>query len=300
MKTLLRIATRKSPLALWQANFVKEALLKKHPNLSVELIGVVTEGDQKQEISLASVGGKGLFVKALQQKLLNNEADIAVHSIKDMSVHPVKNLILSAILKRADARDVLISNQYSSIAALPSQAIVGTASPRRSAILKSLRPDIQIQLLRGNVDTRLSKLDAGKYDAIILAAAGVERLGLGNRIREYLPEAIFTPAIGQGAIGIESRENDEKTRELVSFLHDAETGLCVMAERAVNQILNGDCHTPIGAHAKIISGQMHLSACYEKNSEKLFRAEMTGDKNEAAQLGKKMGLELKKLIDDRP
>lgn len=289
----LRIITRKSKLALWQANFVKTALLKKYPEYQIELIGITTEGDQQQTIPLAQIGGKANFVKALQEALLNNEADIAVHSIKDMSVHHTPYLTLAAICERADPRDAFISNHFETIDALPKNAIVGTASPRRTCLLKSLRPDLQIKLLRGNVDTRLAKLDAGEYDVIILAAAGVTRLGLSHRIRAYFSENLFTPAIGQGAIGIECREDDFKTQELLRCLHHDNTAHCVIAERAVNKILNGDCHTAIGAHAKIMQDKISLSAMVgDENGAIILRANAIGSLNNAEKIGENVANDL--------
>lgn len=260
MKRIIRIATRQSKLALWQSHFVKAAIEKKYPDISIELVCIVTEGDKQQNIPLVKIGGKSVFVKALQHALLKNEADIAVHSVKDMSVFPDEKLLLAAICERGDARDAFLSTQYKNIDELPKNAIVGTASPRRTALIKSLRPDVQIKLLRGNVDTRLQKLKNGEYDGIILAAAGVTRLGFAENICEYLSEDFFTPAIGQGAIGIECRESDDFIREKVHFLNHEITEKCVQAERVVNQILGGNCHTAIGAYAKIIERNMQLSA----------------------------------------
>lgn len=289
----LRIITRKSKLALWQAHFVKTALEKKYPRCQIELISMTTEGDQQQTISLAQIGGKANFVKALQKALLNNEADLAVHSIKDMSVHHTPHLTLAAICERADPRDAFLSHHFETIDALPKNAIVGTASPRRACLIKSLRADVQIKLLRGNVDTRLAKLDAGEYDAIILAAAGVIRLGLSHRIRAYLPENIFTPAIGQGAIGVECRENDVKMRELLQFLHHENTARCIIAERMVNQILNGDCHTAIGAHAKIMQDKINLSAIVgDEDGSVILRANATDLINNAKKAGEKVANDL--------
>jgi hydroxymethylbilane synthase len=290
--TKIRIATRKSKLALWQTQHVKAAIERNHPNITVSLVEIVTEGDRQQNVPLTEIGGKSLFVKALQQALLNDEADIAVHSMKDMSVFQAEALMIGAVLARADARDAFVSTQYATIAALPQGAVVGTASPRRSALIKSIRPDIEIKLLRGNVDTRLLKLENGDYDAIILAAAGLDRLALSHCIRERLSDDIFTPAIAQGAIAIECREQDHFSRETVQFLHDEETYLCVSAERAVNQVIGGDCHTPIGAYAKIIGDQLLLNAVLGQDNQ-LFRADATGAKEKAAQLGEQVGLALK-------
>lgn len=285
--TPIKIATRQSKLALWQANFVKQSLEKKYPEIRVELIGIITEGDQEQMMPLTELGGKSNFVKALQTALLNHTADIAVHSMKDMSVFPVEKLMLAALCERANPFDAFVSNQYTDLFSLPKNAIIGTASPRRTCLVKSLRSDLQIKLLRGNVDTRLAKLDSGEYDAIILAAAGLERLSLQSRIRSYFSEEIFTPAIGQGAIGIECREEDHFIQDLVAFLHHLPTAQCVMAERMVNQIIGGDCHTAIGAYAKIIDDQMQLIAMYcDEKTNQLMRARVIGKIAEAEKLGK--------------
>ncbi len=291
--TTIRIATRQSKLALWQANYIKSQLEKLHRSVRVELIGMTTEGDQQQNIPLSQVGGKSNFVKMLQDALLKKEADIAVHSIKDMSAFPVEKLMLAAICERANPRDAFISNHHSDIFSLPENAVVGTASPRRACLIKSMRSDLQIKLLRGNVDTRLAKLDAGNYDAIILAAAGLERLGLGSRICSYFSDEIFTPAIGQGAIGIECREDDSVMRYLVEPLNHIPTAQCVMAERAVNQVIGGDCHTAIGAHAKMIDHQMLLSAMLgDENTGHLVRARMIGSQDDPELLGKEVGNKL--------
>ncbi len=289
----IRIATRQSKLALWQSNFVKFELEKIYPHLHIELVGITTEGDQQQSIPLSQIGGKTNFVKALQDALLKNEADIAVHSIKDMSVFPVEKLILAAICERANPRDAFISNHHLDIFSLPENAIVGTASPRRTCLIKSMRPDLQITMLRGNVDTRLAKLDAGNYDAIILAAAGLERLGLKSCIRSYFSDEIFIPAIGQGAIGIECREDDIVMRDLLVPLHHQPTAQCVMAERAVNQVIGGDCHTAIGAYAKMFDHQMQLSGMLgDENTGHLVRARVIGSPDDAESMGKTVGSKL--------
>lgn len=289
----IRIATRKSKLALWQANFVKSALEKNYPELTVSLFEMVTEGDKQQNVALTQIGGKSVFVKALQNALLNNEADIAVHSIKDMSVHPAENLILAAICERADPRDAFLSNEYMAIGSLPKKAIVGTSSPRRASLIKSLRPDLHIELLRGNVDTRLAKLDAKNYDAIILAAAGLHRLDLTARIQSYLSPDFFTPAIGQGAIGIECREDNVFVRELVHFLNHPETAHAIFAERSVNQLLGGDCHTAIGAYARINQDKIHLSAMVGSIDGKIIlRAETHGNFNDAIKCGENVANDL--------
>jgi hydroxymethylbilane synthase len=289
----IRIATRKSKLALWQAHHVKSALEKQYPSIVVEIIGMITEGDSNQTTSLSAIGGKANFVKALQTALLNNEADIAVHSIKDMSVYPVNQLVLAAICERANPCDAFISHQGIDIFSLPPKAVIGTASPRRTCLIKSLRPDLTVKLLRGNVDTRLAKLDAGEFDAVVLAAAGLERLGYKDRIRSYFSDEIFIPAIGQGAIGIECREDDAATRECVSFLDHAPTAQCVTAERMVNQVVGGDCYTAIGAHAKIIDHQMQITGMLGSEKSGAFvRVCEIGDSVNAIELGKKVGEDL--------
>ncbi len=292
-KNQLKIATRKSKLALWQANFVKSELEKKYPDLEIKLVEISTEGDLNQTDSFEKINGKSIFVKALQEALLNNQADIAVHSIKDMSVFPVDSLLLGAICQREDARDAFISEKYHDLNDLPSHAIVGSSSPRRTALLKSLRPDIHIKLLRGNVDTRILKLKSGEYDAIILAAAGLKRLNLTDNIKSYFSSEIFTAAIGQGAIGIECRHNDLKARELIRFLNHAESEYCVTAERAVNQILGGNCYTPIGAHAQILNNKILLRAMVASLDGKIIlRSCVSGEINQAEKLGEYAANEL--------
>ncbi|MDP1574540.1 MAG: hydroxymethylbilane synthase [Coxiellaceae bacterium] len=295
MATVLRIATRKSKLALWQANFVKNAIEKEYPACKVQLIKIMTEGDRQQTIPLTHIGGKSVFVKALQKTLLNNEADIAVHSMKDMSVHQAKGLVIAAVLERADPRDAFLSCKYSTIEALPQGAIVGTASPRRTCLVKSMRPDIEIKLLRGNVDTRLAKLARADYDAIILAAAGLDRLDLFSQIRVRLSDEIFTPAIAQGAIAVECREEDDFSRDILQFLNDEKTAACVSAERAVNEIMGGDCHTAIGAYAKIMDNHLFLNAMIgSEKGETILRASVEGNACDAKIIGEQAA---KMLLD---
>lgn len=258
--TTCTIITRQSPLALWQANFVRDQLLAHHPTLTVNILGKTTTGDQQQAAALNSIGGKNLFTKELQRSLLNHTADIAVHSVKDLAVTPTPGLHLGAVCQRTDPRDAFISKHFPSLAALPPGATVGTASPRRQCQLLAARPDLNIKLLRGNVGTRLNKLDAGEFDAIILAAAGLIRLNMSHRIKRYLPIKQFIPAIGQGALGIECRTNDNEILSLLMPLQDHATTLCVDAEREVNRILGGDCFTPIGAHAYIDKHILNLTA----------------------------------------
>ena len=282
----LRIATRQSPLAVWQAEFVKQQLMALHPQLHVELIKISTQGDNNQSQALATIGGKSLFVKELQKALLDNKADIAVHYIKDMSVHDHPQLSLGAILKRANASDAFVSNNVRALDELKHDAIIGTASPRRQALIKSLYPSFTIKLMRGNVNTRLSKLDHGDYDAIILAAAGLERLGLANRISSYLPKNIFIPAIGQGALGIECRSQDSDIRALIKPLHHELTATCVDAERIVNRQLGGSCFTPIGAHATIDNDVLILQAFVGSvDGQQLLRSHQQGPVSDAKSIG---------------
>ncbi len=289
----IRIATRKSPLAIWQSQFVKNALLKTDPTLEISFIELTTKGDREQTTALTDIGGKSLFVKELQQAMLNNEADIAVHSIKDMSVQDSPGLTLAAICERDDPRDAFLSTKYASIKALPENAVVGTASPRRTSLLKSIRPDLQTKLLRGNVGTRLNKLDDGQYDAIILATAGLKRLGLDNRITDYLNPSVFIPAIGQAAIGIECCDNNKVLLALISQLNHTDTAQCVLAERAVNKVLNGDCHTPLAAYAIIDGDKLKLhSMVGSLDGSQKIESRLDGSPNEAVEIGEKVGNDL--------
>ncbi len=251
MGETLKIATRKSPLALWQAEFVKAELEKIHSDLTIELIPMVTRGDKILDTPLAKIGGKGLFVKELEHAMLENRADIAVHSMKDVPMEFPDGLGLSIICKREDPRDAFVSNTFSHIDDLSYGAKVGTCSLRRQCQLKAKRPDIQILDLRGNVGTRLSKLDGGQYDAIILASAGLKRLGLSERIAHEIEPSWMLPAGGQGAVGIECRVNDQKTLDLLAPLNHSTTAIRVKAERAVNHSLQGGCQVPIGVFSTI-------------------------------------------------
>lgn len=250
-KNIIRIATRKSPLALWQAGFIKEQLIQLYPHIAVQIIPFVTEGDRLLSAKLADFGGKGLFVKELEHALLTKAADIAVHSMKDVPTYFPQKLKLGAICKRDDPRDVLISNRYTSLESLPSGVKIGTASLRRKCQLKRFNQQFEIVNLRGNVDSRLQKLDAGEFDAIILAAAGIKRLGHLERIRAFLPIELFIPAVGQGIIGIECHEEDDAILDLIEPLNDLETAACVIAERATAERLGGGCHAPIAAYATL-------------------------------------------------
>ncbi len=258
MKSLLRIATRKSPLALWQAEYVKSALEQAHPGLSVELVLMTTQGDKILDTPLAKIGGKGLFVKELEVAMLEGKADIAVHSMKDVPMTFPEGLGLVTICERENPSDALVSNQYSKLDDLPTGAIVGTSSLRRRCQLMHLRPDLDIRDCRGNVNTRLSKLDAGEYDALILASAGLIRLGMHSRIRSELPTTTSLPACGQGAVGIEARIEDTDTQALLAPLNHLETQIRVTAERAMNHRLEGGCQVPIAGFSQLTQGQLSL------------------------------------------
>lgn len=253
----IKIATRRSPLALWQANYVKKQLSQKYPNLAIALVLMTTTGDINLAGSLANIGGKGLFIKELETALLNGEADIAVHSMKDMTIHLPEKLLLSAFMPREDVRDALLSKNYNSLDDLPFGAVIGTSSLRRKAQLLSLRPDFRIKVLRGNVNTRIDKLLHGDYDAIILAAAGLIRLGLEKEIKQFIPIEQMLPAIGQAIIGIESRA-DDKLFPLIQSLNCHHSACCINAERTMNQVLGGNCGAPIAGLARIEGKKLHL------------------------------------------
>lgn len=289
----LRIVTRKSPLALWQAEHVRDALLARHPGLAVELVGVTTMGDRILDAPLAKIGGKGLFVKELEQALLEGRADIAVHSMKDVTLEFPEGLGLPVILRREDPRDAFVSHHHASLEALPEGARVGTSSLRRRCQLLALRPDLDIRDLRGNVGTRLGKLDAGEYDAIVLAAAGLKRLGMDSRIRAALPTDTLLPAIGQGAIGIECRSDDTRAHELIAPLADPATAICVRAERAVNQRLGGACQVPIAGHAVLEGEWLRMRALVgSTDGRRLVRGETAGPAADAEALGRALAEDL--------
>ena len=255
----LRIATRKSRLALWQAQHVADALTTRDGGLRTRLLPMVTLGDRVKDHSLVDIGGKHLFIKELETALLNGTADVAVHSMKDLPAELPPGLVIAAVMARATPDDALVSNRFGSLAELPNGAAVGTSSLRRSCQLTHHRPTLRVVPLRGNLDTRLAKLDAGDYDAVILACAGLERLGHAQRIREVLPAEVMLPAIGQGAIAIECRNDSEICRQ-VSVLNDNDSERCVRAERALNLHLGGDCQSPLAAHAICDGGEVRLRA----------------------------------------
>lgn len=284
--TELRIATRKSALALWQAEFVKAELEAAHPNLSVTLVPMVSRGDQLLDSPLAKIGGKGLFVKELQAALMSKTADIAVHSMKDVPMAFPEGLGLYCVCEREDPRDAFVSNNYDSLAELPHGSIVGTSSLRRQAQILAQRPDLQINFLRGNVNTRLAKLDAGEYDAIILAAAGLLRLGFAERIRSSLDVSNNLPSGGQGAVGIECRSDDTAIHALLKPLHHADTNDRVTAERALNKHLNGGCQVPIACYAVLEGEQLWLRGFVgQPDASVLLYAEQRAHKADAQALG---------------
>ena len=278
----LRIATRQSPLALWQAEYVKRELIRHHPNIEVELLTFTTRGDRILDTPLAKIGGKGLFVKELEQALLAGDADIAVHSMKDVPMAFPEGLALGVICPRETPFDALVSVRYASFADLPQGAVVGTSSLRRQCQLRRARPDLDIRDLRGNVGTRLAKLDAGEYDAIILAAAGLIRLGFAERIRSSISVDDSLPAGGQGAVGIECRTADAEIHALLAPLHHAETAARVAAERALNKRLNGGCQVPIACYALLEGEQLWLRGLVgQPDGGLLLRAEGRGSDAEA-------------------
>lgn len=290
---VLRIATRQSPLALWQAHYVKDCLIACHLGLQVELVPMVTRGDVILDTPLAKVGGKGLFVKELELALLENRADIAVHSMKDVPVEFPQGLGLTTICEREDPRDAFVSNYFENLEALPAGSIVGTSSLRRQCQLAAKRPDLIIRSLRGNVGTRLSKLDNGEYDAIILAVAGLKRLGLNARIRQALPAEQSLPAVGQGAVGIECRLDDQWTQALLTPLNHAETAIRVTAERAMNTRLEGGCQVPIGSYAELNNGELWLRALVgAPDGSRMVCGERRGKPEEAEILGISLAEEL--------
>ncbi|RMG36924.1 MAG: hydroxymethylbilane synthase [Gammaproteobacteria bacterium] len=293
MTDTIRIATRKSPLAMWQAEHVAEALRAAHPGLQVEILGMSTQGDKILDTPLAKIGGKGLFVKELEARMLAGEADIAVHSMKDVPVTLPEGLHLPVIMQREDPRDAFVSNHFPTFEALPEGAVVGTSSLRRQCQLADRRPDLQIRSLRGNVNTRLRKLDEGEYDAVILAAAGLIRLGFGERIRTTLDPAESLPAIGQGAVGIECRSDDDRINALLTPLHHPDTADRVRAERALNARLEGGCQVPIGGHAVLEGDQLWLRGLVGTvDGSEIVRGEIRGPREEATALGTALAEEL--------
>lgn len=294
MKKTLRIVSRKSALALWQAEFVKQKLQSLYPDLNITIMGVDTEGDKNLSSSLAKIGGKGLFVKALEECLLDNQADIAVHSLKDVPAVLPKTLEIGVILKRDDPRDAFISNRYTSLKTLPPNAIIGTSSLRRQSQLYALRPDLQTKMLRGNVDTRIQKLDRGEYDAMILAAAGLKRLDLSHRIQMHFSPEDMLPAVGQGALAIECRIQDAVTQKFIKALHHPITAYCVSAERAFNANLGGGCQLPVACYAEIDkNGLLTLQGFVgSPDGKQILKAKTIGKKETGLDMGKQVADQL--------
>ena len=285
----IRIATRKSPLALWQANYVKGLLEQYHDKLEVELVALHTQGDRILDTPLSSVGGKGLFIKELEEALFDGRADIAVHSMKDVTVDLPDGLALPVILEREDPRDVFISNQYNSIKELSGGTCIGTSSLRRQSQIRAANPELICHDLRGNVGTRLNKLEDGKIDAIILAAAGIKRLGMQDRINEYLDVEYLLPAIGQGAIGIEMRSDDKVTLGLIKQLNHESTRICVEAERAFGKRLFGGCQLPIAAYATIVNRNLTVHGLVGRvDGSKLVKDMVNGKPEQGSHLGQQL------------
>ena len=291
----LKIATRQSPLALWQAEHIRERLETLHAGLKVELVTFVTQGDKILDTPLAKIGGKGLFVKELEAALLDGRADLAVHSMKDVPMQLPEGLELAVICEREDPFDAFVSNQYAHFDDLPQGAKLGTSSLRRKSQILKQRPDLDVVDLRGNVGTRLSKLDAGQYDAIILASAGLKRLNLHDRIRHTLTAEVSLPAVGQGALGLECRSQDQQVLDLIMPLMHQDSNACVRAERAFNAYLEGGCQVPIAGFATLENDQLQLEGRVGSvDGQVLLQALVSGHPNDAEQLGVELA---KKLLD---
>lgn len=290
MKAKLTIGTRQSLLALWQSNHIAALLREKYPECEVVLKKIVTKGDRILDVPLAQIGGKGLFTKEIETELADGTIDLAVHSLKDMPTVLPEGLCLTAITERANVGDAFVSNKYASFEELPLGAVIGTSSLRRKAQLLAARPDLQIMDLRGNVDTRLRKLDEGLYDAIILAAAGLERLGHGDRITALIPPNVCLPAVGQGALAIEARTADNKVRSMLEFLNDLPTKQSTDAERAFLGLLEGGCQVPIGVHADVAGEQIKIEAIIAAlDGSTVLRDTITGKAEDAVALGQQLG-----------
>jgi len=291
----IRIATRKSPLALWQAKYVKAELLHYHPQLQVELVAMSTRGDKLLDAPLAKVGGKGLFVKELELAMLEGRADIAVHSMKDVPMEFPEGLGLQVICEREDPTDAFVSNNYTDLSQLPDNAVVGSSSLRRQTQIRAQFPNLQIKDLRGNVNTRLDKLDNGEYDALILASAGLIRLDMSHRIASRLNTELCLPAGGQGAVGIECRSNDEAILALLSPLHHLDTASCVIAERALNRRLQGGCQVPIACFAELSSDRQSIAVrglVGSVDGQKILQSQRSGPVAKAQQLGEALADQL--------
>jgi len=282
----LVIASRESALAMWQAEHIRDRLRALYPETEVSILGMTTQGDQILDVTLSKIGGKGLFVKELETALEEGRADIAVHSLKDVPMHLPAGFMLACIGKREDPRDAFVSNDYANLEALPQGSVVGTSSLRRESQLRARFPHLNIEPLRGNVQTRLRKLDEGKYAAIILAAAGLKRLGLGARIRDLISSENSLPAVGQGALGIECRADRPDLEALLRPLHDAETAACVLAERAMSRALAGSCQVPLGGFAEASGEQLRMRGFVASpDGKRMLRAEQMGSVKDPEALG---------------
>lgn len=290
MKTNLKIGTRQSLLALWQSNHIASLLRQQYPDCEVTLKKIVTKGDRILDVPLAQIGGKGLFTKEIETELLDGTVDLAVHSLKDMPTVLPEGLCLTAITTRANVGDAFVSNKYNSFAELPEGAVLGTSSLRRKAQLLAVRPDLQIVDLRGNVDTRLRKLEEGQMDAIILAAAGLERLGHKDRIKEVIPADICLPAVGQGALAIECRTDNKEVRQMLEFLNNLPTKQATDAERAFLGLIEGGCQVPIGVHAEVENDIININAIIASlDGTTILRDTISGNAQDAEALGKQLG-----------
>ena len=289
-KSSIRIATRASRLALWQSEHVRARLLRLHPGLDIELLPITTRGDKILDMPLAKVGGKGLFIKELEEALMDGRADLAVHSMKDVPTELPDGLCISVILEREDPRDALIAPGHTSLDTLPEGAVVGTSSLRRKSQILAVRPDLNIRDLRGNVPTRVEKLKAGDYDAIILATAGLKRLGYEAQICHRFATEMLLPAIGQGAVGVECRIEDDSTAALVAALDDPDTHTCVAAERAMNARLEGGCEVPIAGHAGLIGDDIEINGLVASvDGREVIRRGARGERSKAVAIGHDLG-----------
>ncbi|OGS81248.1 MAG: hydroxymethylbilane synthase [Gallionellales bacterium GWA2_55_18] len=285
----LVIASRESALAMWQAEHIRDRLRALYPQTEVSILGMTTQGDQILDVTLSKIGGKGLFVKELETALEDGRADLAVHSLKDVPMHMPEGFVLAAIGEREDPHDAFVSNKHENLAALPPGSVVGTSSLRRESQLRARFPHLKIEPLRGNVQTRLRKLDEGKYAAIILAAAGLKRLGLGARIRNIISSEDSLPAVGQGALGIECRTDRADVIALLQPLHHPDTAACVLAERAMSRVLAGSCQVPLGGFAEVQNGKLRMRGFVASpDGKRMVRAEMTGEIADPEALGKQV------------
>ena len=296
MKNQIIIGTRGSKLALWQADYIEQRLREEYPGLSVTQKRVTTKGDRILDVPLAKIGGKGLFTKELEEEMLSGGIDLAVHSLKDMPAKVPDGLVIAAVTKRLDPGDALVSNRFSSFEELPKGARVGTSSLRRRAQLLCARPDLEMLDLRGNVNTRLRKLDEGEYDAIVLAVAGLKRLGFADRIRQVLPREMVLPAVGQGALAIETREDDRETRDMLAFLRDDDTICCTEAERSFLARVEGGCQEPVGVYATAEGDGLKVEAVIASlDGQRFYRGDVNGTRRDAAKLGENLA---EKLLDE--